>query len=113
MQYEYEIIFDLICNNKHKGQKIISKNRMSKNLVLTLAVLIATIAVSGGVIMAQQYQANNSNTAPTLTTAPTCPCGDGCDCVANSQPCSCGQNGATCSCAGGASGQCHKSASNP
>ncbi|MDD5738436.1 MAG: hypothetical protein PHY72_00700 [Candidatus Pacebacteria bacterium] len=91
---------------------------MSKNLVLALAVLIATVAVSGGVIMAQQYQANNSaNATPTLST-PTCPCGGGCDCTANGQPCSCGQNGATCGCgankAGGASaGQCHKAVPTP
>lgn len=90
---------------------------MSKNLVLVLAILITTMAVSGGIIMAQQYQANSSaNTAPVLTT-PTCPCGGDCNCTANGQPCSCGQNGATCGCAankaGGASGQCHKAVSTP
>lgn len=84
---------------------------MLKNLVYILAVLITTIAVSGGVIMAQQYQANNSSTVPVLET-PTCPCGGGCNCTANGQPCSCGQNGTTCRCGDSGinpgSGQCHK-----
>ncbi len=89
---------------------------MSKNIVLALAVLITTIAVSGGVIMAQQYQVNNSSTTPTLTT-PTCPCGGNCNCTANGQPCSCGQNGTTCKCQlkqdGTGPGQCHKAIPTP
>lgn len=84
---------------------------MTKNIVYALAVLISAVAISGGAIMAQQYQSKASDNSPApVISQPACPCGQGCDCTANGQPCSCGQKGETCSCgAGGGAGKCHQS----
>lgn len=82
---------------------------MNKNVVYLLAIIVVTIAASTGIVMAKQYQASQTASAPENgpPQALSCPCresGLDCDCTDKGQPCGCGQNGQKCAC----SSACHQ-----
>ncbi|MBM4177632.1 hypothetical protein FJ208_02425 [Candidatus Gribaldobacteria bacterium] len=83
---------------------------MTKNFAYLSAVLLMVIA-STGIVMAKQYQANQSTTDPIAlnqsNNSLSCSCkeaGLDCNCLEKGKTCGCSQNNQTCGC----SSSCHQ-----